>query len=92
MHKIKPCTLSARTVENNLKGTIERFAVISVKGTPACWKQFLYGVLAMVKQLGTTTCFLTLSSADFHIIEKLNNLGLSEEDFQYKARHFQYNV
>ena len=31
----------------------------SVKGTPAYWKQFLYDVLAMVKQLGITAYFLT---------------------------------
>ena len=60
MHKIKPGTLTAGTVESNFKGTIERFVakdnafsfMNSVKGTPAYWKQFLYDVLAMVKQLG----------------------------------------
>ena len=60
MHKIKPGTLTAGTVKSNFKGTIERFVakdnafsfMNSVKGTPAYWKQFLYDVLAMVKQLG----------------------------------------
>ena len=72
MHKIKPGTLTAGTVKNNFKGTIERFVaskivfsfMSSVKGTPAYWKQFLRDVLAMVKQLGIPTYFLTLSSAD----------------------------
>ena len=36
----------------------------SVKGIPEYWKQFLYDILAMVKQLGIPTCFLTLSCAD----------------------------
>ena len=62
MHKIKPGTLTAGTVKSNFKGTIERFVakdnafsfMNSVKGTPAYWKQFLYDVLAMVKQLGNT--------------------------------------
>ena len=34
----------------------------SVKGTPAYWK-VLYDVLAMAKQLGIPTYFLTLSCA-----------------------------
>ena len=50
IHKIKPGALTAGTVKNNLKGTIERFVASenaflfmgSVKGTPVYWKQFLY--------------------------------------------------
>ena len=46
MHKIKPGTLTARTVRSNFKGTIERFVardnafsfMSSVKGTRAYWK------------------------------------------------------
>ena len=33
----------------------------SVKGTPEYWKQILYHVLGMVKQLGILTYFFTLS-------------------------------
>ena len=36
----------------------------SIKGTPAYWKKFKSEVIAMVKQLGVPTFFLTLSSAD----------------------------
>ena len=36
-----------------------------IKGTPAYWKMFLFEVLAMVKQLGLPTYFMTLSCADF---------------------------
>ena len=72
MHKIKPGTITAGTVINNFKATIERFVandnvfpfMSSVKGTPEYWKQFLYDVLAIVKQLGIPTYFLTLSCAD----------------------------
>ena len=35
----------------------------TIKGTPAYWKKFLYEVLAMVKQLGLPTFFMTLSCA-----------------------------
>ena len=65
MHIIKPVTLTAVMVKSNLKGTIERFFasdnafsfMSSVKGTPAYWKQFLYDVLAMVKQLEISHTF-----------------------------------
>ena len=56
----------------------------SVKGTPAYWKQLLFDVLTMVKQLGIPTYFLTLSCADLrweklsYIINKLKYLGFSD--------------
>ena len=122
MHKIKPCALTAGMAKNNFKATIEKFVasdnafsfMSSVKGTPAYWKQFLYDVLATVKQLGIPTYFLTLSCADLrweelsYIINKLNNLGLSDEELKNLSyqercnllkknpvrvgRHFQYKV
>ena len=122
MHKIKPGTLTAGTVNSNFKRAIEWFVasdnafsfMSSVKGTPAYWKQFLYDVLAMVKQLGIPTYFLILSCAELrweelpYIINKLNNLGLSEKELKnlsYQercnllnnnrvlvARHFQYKA
>ena len=77
-------------VENSFKGTVEKFVandnaflfMISVKGTPANWKQFLFDVLAMVKQLRIPTYFLTLLCDDLrweklsYIINKLKTLGL----------------
>ena len=94
MHKTKPGTLTAGTVKSNFKGIFEKFVVrdnafsfmSSVKRTPAYWKKILNDVLAMAKQLGIPTYFLTLSCADLrweelpYIINKLNNLGLSEEE------------
>ena len=62
-----------------------------IKGTPAYWKKFLFDVLAMVKQLGIPTFFMTLSSADLKwnelisIINKLNKQGLSDEDISNLA-------
>ena len=58
----------------------------TVKGTPAYWKRFLFEVLAMVKQLGLPTFFMTLSCADLRwnelvsIISKLNGINLSGDD------------
>ena len=96
MHKIKPGTLTAGPVKSNFRETVERFVASdnafsfmrSVKGTPACRKQFLYNVLAMVKQLGIPTYFLTLLRADLrseelpYIINRLNNLGLRKEELK----------
>ena len=56
----------------------------SIKGTPAYWKNFLFEVLAMVKQLGIPTFFLTLPCAYLRwnelveIISKLNRLDSSD--------------
>ena len=123
-HKIKPGALTAGIgmVKNNFKAIIEKFVandnafsyMSSVKGTPACRKRFFYGVIAAVKQLGMPTYFLTLSCADLrweelsYIVNKLNNLGLSDEELKnlsYQercnllnknpvlvARHFQHKV
>ena len=93
MHQIKPGTLTARAIKSHFKRAIARFGASdnafsftsSVKGTPAYWKKFLFDVLAMVKQLGIPTYFLTLSYADLrweelpYIINKLNNLELSDD-------------
>ena len=122
MHKLKPGTLTSGTVKNNFKEPIKRVIasdntfsfMSSVKGTPVYCKQFLYDVFAMVKQLGIPTYFLKLPRADLrwkelsYIINKLNNLGLDEEElenlsYQEKsnllnnnpvlvARHFQYKI
>ena len=101
MHKTKPGILTAGAVKNNLKGTIEKFIMSvfllflfmnSVKGILASWRQFLYDVLAVVKQLGIPIYFLTLSCADLrseevpYIVNKLNNTGLNEEELKKKGR------
>ena len=36
----------------------------NIKGTPAYWKKILSEVLSMIKQLGLSAFFMTLSSAD----------------------------
>lgn len=60
--------------------------MISMRVSPALWKQFLPGVFAMVKQLGIPSFFLTLSCVDLkweelpNIINKLKRLGVSDED------------
>ena len=82
MDKIRPGTLTAGMVKNNLKGTIERFLasynafsfMSSVKGTPAYWTQFLCDALAMLKPLAIPTSFfwpchvLTFDWENFNIL------------------------
>ena len=87
MHKIKPGTLTAGAEESNFKGAIEMFIardkassfITSVKGTPACWKQFLYNVGPMVKQLRWEE--LRWEELPY-VTNKLDNLGLSDKNLK----------
>ena len=122
MQKVRGMQINAGTVKQNYKESVKRLLssenaysfMSSVKGTPAYWKQFLFEVLAMVKQLEMPNYFLTLSCADLrweelpYIINKLNNLGLSDKELKnlshqertkllnenpvLVARYFQYKV
>ena len=57
-----------------------------VRGTPAYWQKVHYEVLAMIRQLGISTWFLTLSAADMkwpeviQIIARQYGTFLSEEE------------
>ena len=72
MQKIKADSLTAGMMSSNFKERVKSFIASddaftfmnSLKGTPAYWKRFLFEVLAMVKQLGLPTFFMTLSCAD----------------------------
>ena len=93
MEKIVSDSLNAGKLSKNFKATIQQFIaqdkvysfMSSIKGTPAYWKKFLFEVLAMVKQLGIPTFFMTLSCADLRwnelveIISKLNRLDFSDD-------------
>ena len=56
-----------------------------IPGTPPYWQKFMYEVIAMVKQLGIPTWFMTLSCADlrwpelFQIIAKTQGKNLTDE-------------
>ena len=71
MYKVRPGSIAAATFKYILKETIEKFLagqnefsfINSVKETPAYWKQFLFDILVIVKQLGIPIYFLTLSCA-----------------------------
>ena len=94
MQKVMTNELTAGMLSQNFKDTVKSFVasdeaysfMSTIKGTPAYWKKFLFEVLAMVKQLGLPTYFMTLSCADLRwnelpsIISKLKGLDLSEEE------------
>ena len=98
MQKVKTNQLIAGMLSRNFKESVNSFVakekdeaykfMSTIKGTPAYWKRFLFEVLAMVKQLGFPTFFMTLSCADLRweelvsIISKLNGLNLSEDDIK----------
>ena len=94
MRKIASDNLNAGMLSKNFKATVHQFIaqdkaysfMSSIKGAPAYWKKNLFEVLAMVKQLGIPTFFMTLPCADLRwneligIISKLNSLNLSDND------------
>ena len=106
MHKIKQGTRTAGTAKSNFKGAVERFVssdnafsfMSSVKTTLAYRKQFLYDVLATVKQLRIPTYFLTFSCADLRWEEELKKLSYQDQcnllnnNPVLVARHFSINL
>ena len=59
-----------------------------IPGTPPYWQKFMYEVIAMVKQLGIPTWFMTLSCADlrwpelFQIVARTQGKNLTDEQVQ----------
>ena len=94
MQKIKSNNLTASILSQNYTYTIESLIakdeafnfMNTLKGTPAYWKRFQFEVLAMIKQLGLPTFFITLSCADLRwhelieIIYKLNEGDILTDD------------
>ena len=94
--------MTAGMLSNNFSETVQALVakdkayrfMNSIKGTPAYWKKFLHEVLAMVKQLGLPTFFMTLSCADLRwnelisIISALKGETLQEEEI-YRLDYFQ---
>ena len=93
--------LTAGMLGKNFKQRVQEFIakdkafsfMSSIKGAPAYWKKILHQLLAMVKQLGTPTFFLTLSCADLRqnelisIIFKFNRVDISGEEVDEMSYH-----
>ena len=94
MRKVCSNRLTAGMLSQNFKERVKDFVandeaysfMKTIKGTPAYWKKFLLEVLAMVKQLGLPTFFMTLSCADLRwldlpiLISKLNGKEMTEQE------------
>ena len=70
MRKVSDVLLNAGVLNNScFNGTVKQWVsndqafrfMSSIRGNPSYWKKFKADVLAMVKQLGISTFFLTLS-------------------------------
>ena len=60
-------------VEEQVNNNQGFYFMNQIKETPAYWKRFQYEVLAMIKQLGCPTFFLTLKNTrSYSNLNKLN--------------------
>ena len=72
LRKVCTGTVTAGMLSQSFADTVQSFVgkdevyrfMNTIKGTPAYWKKFLHEGLAMVKQLGLATFFITLICAD----------------------------
>ena len=55
---------NAQTLQNLVFQDQAYLFLRQIPGTPPYWQKFMYEVVAMVKQLGIPTWFMTLSCAD----------------------------
>ena len=77
---------------NQLKGLIcqdQAYLFLrQIPGTPPYWQKFMYEVVAMVKQLGIPTWFMTLSCADlrwpelFQIIARTQGQNMTDQEVE----------
>jgi len=101
MKKVTGNNMTAGILGQNFKETVKiciasdnayKF-MSAVKGTPAYWQHMLSDVLAMVKQLGIPSYFMTLSCADLRwqelvsIIKNLKGENISKEKIEKMSYH-----
>ena len=77
---------SVQTLQNLICQNQAYLLLRQIPGTPPYWQRFMYEVVAMVKQLGIPTWFMTLSSADlrwpelFQIISRIQGKDITDEE------------
>ena len=75
-----------QTLQNRICQDQAYLFLRQIPGTPPYWQQFMYEVVAMVKQLGIPTWFMTLSCADlrwpelFQIISRMQGKDITDEE------------
>ncbi|XP_044169485.1 uncharacterized protein LOC114973474 [Acropora millepora] len=77
---------SVQTLQNLICQDQAYLFLRQIPGTPPYWQRFMYEVVAMVKQLGIPTWFMTLSCADlrwpelFQIISRMQGKDITDEE------------
>ena len=77
---------SVQTLQNLICQDQAYLFLRQIPGTLPYWQRFMYEVLAMVKQLGIPTWFMTLSCADlrwpelFQIISRIQGQDITDEE------------
>ena len=77
---------SVQTLQNLICQDQAYLFLRQIPGTPPYWQRFMYEVVAMVKQLGIPTWFMTLSCADlrwpelFQVISRMQGKDITDED------------
>lgn len=78
-------SIDAQNLQNLICQDQAYFFFRQISGSPPYWQRFMYEVIAMVKQLGILTWFMTLSCADlrwpelFQIIARTQGKNLTDE-------------
>ena len=94
MKKVTCNKMTAGMLQHNFQESVKNYIssdnayrfMKTIKGTPAYWKNMLSDVLAMVKQLGMPSYFMTLSCADLQweelivIIRKLRGENICKDE------------
>ena len=84
---------SAETLRNLICQDQAYLFLRQIPGTPPYWQKFMYEVVAMVKQLGIPTWFMTLSCAElrwpemFQIIARIQGKNMSNEEIEALSYH-----
>ena len=77
---------SSQTIQSFVSQNLAYMLLKNIRGSPAYWQKSMYDLLAMVRQLGVFTWFLTLSSADMkwidiiRIIAQQHGVHLTDDD------------
>ena len=108
MKKVCSGHLTAGVLSQNFSETVKSFIanneayhfMNTIKGIPAYWQKFFFEVLALVKQVGLRTFFMTLSCADLRwnelisVTAKLNGKeenDIDNMDFFDRCRYLNLN-
>ena len=97
MKKVSGQPLTASQVRNLDSGTMQHlifsdqvyYFMKNIPGSPAYWKNFLFDVVAMIKQLGPPAWWITFSCADlrwnelYNILSKLKGHEISDNEIEH---------